>query len=222
MVPVIAQQRELNTVDSSYSMEYTVRYSPMKRRTILRSILAIPGVAAVPGVGLAQEPAKAVQSETPLTPTINADSLAETAIHTFKPEQFSALKRLGEILEPSSKDEPGAKEAKAAEFLDFLVGQSPAATIELYRGGLDALNARARQMYGKAFEAVSEEEAAPILAPLREPWSYTPPAAVLPHFLRAAKADMRRATTTSREYISVVSQRRRGAGGSGQYWMPVD
>jgi hypothetical protein len=193
----------------------------MKRRTILRSILAIPGVAAMPAVAQGQEPARPVQNETPLTPTINADALADKVLHTFKPEQFSALKRLGEILEPS-KDEPGAKEAKAAEFLDFLVGQSAPATIELYRGGLDALNARARQLYGKAFESVSEEEAAPILAPLLEPWSYAQPAAVLPHFLRVTKADMRRATITSRESISVVSQRRRGAGGSGQYWLPVD
>jgi hypothetical protein len=200
----------------------------MNRRTILRSILAIPGAAAVPAGILAQEPvqlpspAKPAPSETPLTPTINADSLAETEIHTFKPEQFSALKRLGEILEPSSKEAPGANDAQVAEFLDFLIGQSPAAIVDLYRGGLDALNAQAHQLYGKAFDAVTEAEAAPILAPLREPWSYTPPAAVLPRFLRLAKDDVRRATLTSREYITVVSLRRRNAGGSGQYWYPVD
>ncbi len=209
-------------VDLAYSMEYTVRYSAMNRRTILRSILAIPGAAAMPAAGLAQAPVKPAPSETPLTPTFNADALAETITHTFKPEQLSALNRLGEILEPSSKDEPGAKEAKTAEFLDFLIGQSPAATIDLYRAGLDALNAKARQLYGKPFEALTEDEAAPILAPLHEPWTYTRPAATLPHFLQMAKSDVRRATITSREYISVVSQRRRGSGGSGQYWLPVD
>jgi len=194
----------------------------MNRRTILRSILAIPGAAALPVAGLAQQPSKPAPSETPLTSTINADSLADTAVHTFRADQFAALKRLGEIFEPSSKDEPGAKEARAAEFLDFLVGESPAATIELYRAGLDALNAKGRQLYGKPFEALTEDQAAPILAPLLEPWSYTPQADTLSHFLHLAKEHVRRATVTSREYISVVSQRRRGAGGSGQYWLPVD
>jgi hypothetical protein len=196
----------------------------MNRRTVLRSILSIPAAAAIPEDLLAQEPTRPqpATSETPLTPTINADSLADTEIHTFTAKEFSALKRLGEIFEPSSKDVPGANEAKAAEFLDFLIGQSPSATVDLYRGGLDALNAQAMQLYGKAFDAVSEAEAEHILAPLKQQWSYTPPEAILPRFLRVAKDDFRRAIVTSREYIAVVSLRRRNAGGSGQYWLPVD
>jgi hypothetical protein len=196
----------------------------MNRRTVLRSILSIPAAAAIPEDILAQEPTRPqpATSETPLTPTINADSLAETDIHTFTPKEFSALKRLGEIFEPSSKEAPGANEAKAAEFLDFLIGQSPSGTVDLYRAGLASLNAQSAQLYGKAFDAVSEAEAAHILAPLKQPWSYTPAAAILPRFLRVAKDDFRRATLTSREYITVVSLRRRNAGGSGQYWLPVD
>jgi hypothetical protein len=196
----------------------------MNRRTVLRSILSIPAAAAITEDVLAQEPTppKPPLNETPLTPTINADSLAETEIHAFTPKQFSALKKLGDIFEPSSQDVPGANEAKAAEFLDFLIGQSPSETVDLYRGGLDALNAQSTQLYGKAFDAVSDVEAAHILAPLKQPWSYTPSTAILPRFLRMAKDDFRRATLTSREYITVVSLRRRNAGGSGQYWLPVD
>jgi hypothetical protein len=200
----------------------------MNRRTVLRSILSIPGAAAIGEDILAQEPARlppAAQpalNETPLTATINADSLADTEIHTFTPKEFSALKRLGAIFEPSSQDTPGANEAKAAEFLDFLIGQSPSTIMDLYHGGLDALNAQSTQLYGKAFDAVTGAEAAHILAPLKQPWSYTPAAAILPRFLRVAKDDFRRATLTSREYIAVVSLRRRNAGGAGQYWLPVD
>jgi hypothetical protein len=196
----------------------------MNRRTVLRSILSIPAAAAITEDILAQEPARPQPplNETPLTPTINADSLAETETHTFTPTEFSAMKRLGEIFEPSSKDAPGANEAKAAEFLDFLIGQSPSETVELYRGGLDALNAQSTQLYGKAFDTVTDAEAAHILAPLKQPWSYTSPSAILPRFLRLAKDDFRRATLTSREYIIVVSLRHRNAGGSGQYWLPVD
>ena len=202
----------------------------MNRRTVLRSILSVPAAAAITEDILAQEPARLpppALNETPLTATVNADSLAETEIHTFNPKEFSALKRLGEIFEPSSKDvqgeaTPGANEAKAAEFLDFLIGQSPSETVDLYRGGLDALNAQATQRYSKTFDALTETEAAHILAPLKQPWSYASPPAILPRFLRVAKDDFRRATLTSREYITVVSLRHRNAGGSGQYWLPVD
>jgi hypothetical protein len=196
----------------------------MNRRTVLRSILSIPAAAAITEDVLAQEPTppQPPLNETPLTPTINADSLAETEIHTFTPTEFSALKKLGEIFEPSAQATPGASEAKAAEFLDFLIGNSPSATVDLYRAGLGALNQQATQLYGKPFNLVTDVEAAHILAPLKEPWSYTPPAAIFPRFLRVAKDDFRRATLTSREYITVVSLRRRNAGGSGQYWLPVD
>lgn len=176
----------------------------------------------------AQEPvqlppaAKPAPSETPRTPTVNADSFANGIVRTFKPEQFSALEHLADLIAPSSEDSPGAADAKTAEFLDFLVGQSPADRIALYRGGLDALNAQARQRYQNPFAQVTAAEAATILSPLREPWSYREPAALLPRFLLAAKEDILRATLSSREYITVVSQRRRNAGGSGQYWYPVD
>lgn len=213
---------DLDSDGTVINFESRSRTVAMNRRTILRSLIAAPGVAAIPEAASAQQAAKPAQSETPITPTVDADSLAETAIHTFQPAQFAALKRLAEILEPSQAGAPGAKEANAAAFLDFLIGQSPLPMIALYRGGLDALNAKAHQLYSKAFDAVTESEAAAILAPLREPWTYRAPAAVLPHFLRQAKDDIRRATVTSREYIAVVSQRRRNAGGSGQYWLPVE
>jgi len=204
----------------------------MNRRTVLRSALAIPAAAALPeilpGVLYGQEPVqlpsavKPALSETPKTPTVNADSFASASVRTFQPEQFSALQKLGEIIVPSSAGVPGANEAKAAEFLDFLIGQSAAARRDLYRDGLDALNASARKLYKRPFTEITSAEAAPILAPLREPWSATKPAGTLPQFLQDAKDDFLRATQNSREYITVVAQRRRSSGGSGQYWYPVD
>ena len=46
-----------------------------------------------------------------------------------------------------------AGEAKAAEFLDFLLSQSPADRQALYRAGLDRLQADARNRSGAAFAA---------------------------------------------------------------------
>lgn len=193
----------------------------MKRRTVLRSLLAAPSVAMLPSVAPAQE-AKGPSSETPKTLTTEADAASDPVVKTFNESQFSALRKLGEIVMPASDSTPGALEAEAAEFLDFLIGVSPVDRIALYRSGLDRLNAEAQQKYHKSFGEITLEQASPILAPLREPWSYRGPSDSFAKFLLAAKSDLLTATANSREYITVVSQRRRGAGGVGQYWYPTE
>jgi hypothetical protein len=62
-----------------------------------------------------------------------------------------------------------------------------------------------------------------LLAPLREPWTFDPPADPLTRFLRAAKQDVRAATMNSREYAAAAgSSGRRSAAGLGLYWLPLD
>ena len=75
-----------------------------------------------------------------------ADAGAETVPHFFSAPQLAALRRLSELLLPAMGETPGALEARAPEFLDFLIGESPAERKQLYRAGLDALNAGARRM----------------------------------------------------------------------------
>ncbi|MBV9083089.1 MAG: gluconate 2-dehydrogenase subunit 3 family protein [Acidobacteriaceae bacterium] len=200
---------------------------PFTRRTALRSLIATPAVAVLPAALPAQEPVQppppnAAPSETPQTPTVNADSFADGVRTTFTPEQFAALKKLGDIIAPESPNSPGALQANTAEFLDFFVGQSPEDRLPLYHDGLNALNEQAQRRYDKPFARISAAEAAPILAPLREPWTYKQSDAPFPRFLRVAKDDILGATMSSREYVTVVARRRRGAGGSGQYWLPIE
>ena len=200
----------------------------MNRRTALRSLLVVPGAAALPAVLDAQEPVvlptapRTAPNETPRTPTVNADSFADGVLQTFTAGQFAALHKLGSLIVPSSPETPGADEANAAAFLDFLIGQSSQARLELYRNGLNAIDTQSHHLYKKSFAGLTGAEAAPILSPLRQPWTYREPTELLPRFLLAAKEDLIRATTTSREYIAVVSKRRRNAGGSGQYWLPIE
>ncbi len=123
---------------------------------------------------------------------------------------------------PAAPGTPGALESGAVEFLDFLIGVSPADRVRLYRGGLDRLNAEAERRYGKSFSEVTVEQAGPVLAPLQAPWSYRGPEDPFVQFLLAAKNDLLTATANSREFIAVVSQRRRSAGGVGQYWYPIE
>jgi hypothetical protein len=193
----------------------------MKRRTVLRSLLAAPSVAMLPSVAPAQE-AKSTSPEIPNTLTTEADAASDAVVKTFNQAQFSGLRKLGGILMPASDAAPGAPEAGAAEFLDFLIGVSPPDRVTLYKAGLDRLNSEAQQRYHKSFGEITAEQAEPILAPLHAPWSYRGPSDSFAKFLLAAKSDLLAATANSREYITVVSQRRRGAGGVGQYWYPVE
>lgn len=210
----------------------------MKRRSLLRSIVALPAVAATVPASFAQQDVTAARdkglpagpplvppgiNETPNTPVTPADETADNLVRTFSPEQIAALSKLGELIAPSWNGNPGAGEAGAAKFLDFLVGCSPRSRIELYKSGLDTLNHRSQEKFGKPFALITAGEADTLLAPLREPWTYR--SASNDHFaafLLAAKGDLLRATVNSRPYIDAVSQTRRPRNASRFYWYPIN
>ena len=192
----------------------------MNRRTVLKSLVAAQAAAALPAQSLPKESARAVE-ETPKIEATVADADADPVARFFTPEQFAALARLCELMEPSSPERPGAKEARAAEFLDFLLSQSPAERKGLYREGLDRLNAESARRFNQAFVRLDASPAAQVLEPLRRPWSYEEPADPLERFLREAKTDVMEATRNSYEFISVVSKSGRRAGGVGEFWYPL-
>lgn len=140
----------------------------------------------------------------------------------FSPPQLAALRRLSDIICPTIGGTPGALAAGAPEFLDFLIGESPLPRRAFYRSGLDALNTRSIEKFGKAFSAIEPAQAETFLSPLHEPYSYDPPPDVFASFLRTVKADVLTATVNSHEWIEVVSQRSRSAGGVGTYWLPAE
>jgi Gluconate 2-dehydrogenase subunit 3 len=152
------------------------------------------------------------------------DAATEPIVRFFHADQFSALRKLSDMLMPASPGKtPGALDAGAPEFLDFLIGQSAPVRQQLYRTGLDQLNRQARAKFAKTFADLDDAQADTLLAPLREPWTHEEPADPLARFLRAAKADVRTATTNSREYAAAgAASGRRAFGGGGSYWYPLD
>jgi hypothetical protein len=185
----------------------------MKRRRLLQSIAALPAVpAAAQQYSSAAPPADASPKLAEKAP----DAVAEGVRRFFTPDQAAALRRLGELIVPKSGDRPGAVEAGAAEFLDFLIGQSGAERQRLYRDGLDRLNA------GTPFAQLSAAAAKARLAPLAEAWTYHPPKEAFARFLREAKEDLLQATLNSREFAQAMSRRSRSAAGMGAYWLPLD
>jgi hypothetical protein len=197
----------------------------MKRRRFFQAVAAAPVVPAA----LAQQPSRpfggapAVEEGAKLEGT-STDAVGEAVARFFTAPQLSALRKLSGILMPPMNGAPGALEAGAPEFLDFLVSHSPAERQQIYRAGLDALNASAKKRYGKAFADVDAAQADVLLAPLREAFHPEQPTDPLARFLSEAKRDVRTATVNSREWAAANAGGGGGRrfGGSNLYWLPLD
>lgn len=209
----------------------------MKRRRILQSAAVLPVLAAVPAAAQtasqsqskdssqsqkASAEAKALPSPEFLTSVSQPDTVGDATPQFLTADQFKALQKLGEIIVPAYNDLPGALEAEAAEFLANYISQSNDTRRKLYVNGLDALNAKARQSHAKAFAELTAEQAAPILQPLREQWTYNGPGDPLSAFLVSVKEDLLLATFNSHPYTEARSALTRSGSGSGYYWLDAD
>lgn len=157
--------------------------------------------------------------------TIAAEAAAEPATRFFSATQFATLRSLAALLQPSANGRPGAIEAGAAEFLDFLIGVSPRPRQSLYLAGLDHLDAESRRLFRKPFDGITAEQADKVLRPLLTPWTFDPPSDPNQRFLAEVRADVRTATLNSKQMSQAVttsSRRRRGPGGPAPYWLPID
>jgi hypothetical protein len=197
----------------------------MRRRRFIQALAAAPAAPAL----LAQQAVPQInQPAAPANAPLHyasSDEGAQAVLHFFNPQQFAALRKLSDILMPANivpDGMPGALEAMAPEFLDFLLNESAGDRQQLYRNGLDGLNSQARKRFSKLFADVDAGQADMLLAPLREPWTYDAPSDPVAAMLRAAKDDVRRATVNSRAWnLAAVAGRTRGGGG-GLYWLPID
>ncbi len=201
----------------------------MRRRRVVQTLALAPAAPALLAQQVAPAPAAAPPGRAggaPAAPEIkldvtSPDAVAEPDQRFFNASQFAALRRLSDLLMPAMRGNPGALDTAAPEFLDFLIGVSPADRQQLYRNGLDTLNARAKKQFGKNFADLDAKQADAVIRPLLVPvpWTHEPPKDPLQHFMTAAHDDIRTATRNSREYNS--SNGRRGGGG-GLYWNAVD
>lgn len=193
--------------------------SRVKRRHVLQALLGTPAIAAIPLPAPAQAQTQA--QEIPKLTTSTPDAVGDPAPHYFSAPQMAALRRLADLVVPPASDRPGARDAKAPEFLDFLLSQSPPARQSLYRNGLDHLQGEARSRFNLAFEALSADQAGAVLAPLHGAWTYAEPVDPHAHFLREVKEDLLTATVNSREYAAAQQAAGRRGTGIGTYWFPV-
>jgi hypothetical protein len=158
-----------------------------------------------------------------------ADLTAEAPQLYFSKDQFETLEKMASVFVPPMKGNPGAIEAQAPLFLDFLISVSPGDRQNLYKNGLDQLNAQAKQKFQKSFAQLDATQAGAILKPLMvaRPWTVDWPADPMQDFVAQAHEDIRKATTNSREWAEASAKSgrgrfNRGSQTTGFYWKPID
>lgn len=217
----------------------------MKRRNFVRSLVAAPIAPAL------LDAAQTVQNKTPAQQTTSqaaspaqqtprqsagapflkvteVDLAGQPAPHYFNQTQFATLRKLSAVLMPPLKNNPGAIDAGAPEFLDFLISVSPNDRQALYLNGLDKLEGQAQDKFQRSFGELDARDFDAIIRPLltARPWEQDFPSDPLKHFVAQVHEDLRAATMNSREWAeaSEKSGRRfsRGFRSSGYYWAPID
>lgn len=170
----------------------------MQRRSILYAMLGLAPAA------------HAWQAGSQAIPTTNAEAVSMGLPRFFSATDLELFAELGQTLIPAFDGRPGAKEAEAPEFLDFLLGQSPADIQALYKQGMVTYKLRRKAGMDAALKELSE------------PWTHAGPKTNYAKFLQAAKIAFHQATVNSRQWAEAMSTRSRGAAGIGSYWLPIE
>lgn len=218
----------------------------MKRRKFVSGLLSVPASAIASQA--VQQPAAATQQQPPPKPVtparqeprqaprqsvpkldLTASDLTSQAVpFFFTATQMATLKKLAELLAPPMKNNPGAIEAKAPEFLDFLISVSPSERQKSYQSGLDGLESQAQQKCQASFHTLTAAQADGILKPLlvARYWPEDLPSDPMQSFIAQVHEDLRTATMNSREWAAASEKSgrlfARGFRGSGYYWAPID
>lgn len=151
------------------------------------------------------------------------DGVAETSAHFFNTTQMATLRKLSEILVPPWKGHPGASEAGAPEFLDFLIGASGVERQQMYQGGLDRLNEEANSKFSAPFADLNLSQVDELIRPWMKTWMPDhPPTEGFARFINLAHSDVRAATVNSHAWHESAKATGRQQERKELYWFPVD
>lgn len=204
----------------------------MRRRDFVKGVVL---TAAAPKLlpGQTQNPAPAAPAPVPWTTGLNpatpvpkpevAEVVAETELRFFTPAQMATLRRLSDVFLPALGNRPGALAAGVPAFLDFFIGSFPEDRQQMYRNGLDWLDAEARKKYSQPFAGLDDEQANVLLKPWMRTWmSDHPPREEHADFINLAHADIRSATINSKAWSEAPESRALGRTAVGLYWYPIE
>jgi hypothetical protein len=134
--------------------------NPVSRRELLGS-LGIPVALARSRVSLAaiqgaQHVHNAVAGEK------HTDTHREYAPQFFTAHEFKTLRRLSDLIIPADAHSPGALQAGAAEFIDYLTSNSPELA-RIYTGGFGWLDHEMQRRYALDFVDAKPEQQSAVL-----------------------------------------------------------
>jgi hypothetical protein len=101
----------------------------------------------------------------------DAEPTAKYVPQFFKPDQFATVKLLAEMILPTD-DDPGAKEAKVGDYIDFVVFSAQEFEPSMQREwieGLTFLDKESQKQFGKSFHAASATDRVKLLTELSLP-----------------------------------------------------
>lgn len=131
----------------------------ISRRDLLKRAGAVGAVgAAVPVPAQAALPAAEAAAQAP--------EPAREPLETLSPAEADTLEAMVARLIPSDANGPGAREARAAHYIDRALGGALAAVRETYLSGLTSLNAFANASKGARFSQLSPTDQDELLAAL--------------------------------------------------------
>ena len=160
---------------------------------------------------------------TPLPETVVADEIGLTELRFFSPAQMSTLRHLAAILLPPLGGKPGALEAAAPEFLDFLIGVSSANRKQVYQSGLDWLESEAQARHKQAFSTLTEPDAGSLIQPWLRTWMTDhPPSEPHADFINIVHADIRTATINSRLWNDAPTRGAQDKTPVELFWQPIE
>jgi hypothetical protein len=163
------------------------------------------------------------QFRTPNIPVSAPDVVATTEVRYFTAARYATLVHLCEILMPANHGLPGASEAGAPEFLDFLLGGSPTDRQAMYNDGLDRLNADTMKKFGVPFAKADATQAEAAIRPYLKGWiNDHPPKEKHERFIALVHRDIRTATINSPAWAFAAEAAGERTPGVGLYWAPID
>lgn len=204
----------------------------MERREFMRAmavlaitpkwLLAQQNTAAAPVLPAPVPWTLGLNPRTPLPETMVADAAGEMVPTFFSAAQMATLRRLSDVMLPRTEKHPGALDAKTPEFLDFLIGHSPAVRGELYGSGLNWLESEAKLKYKKPFAEIEAAQVDAIVKPWLRTWMTDhPPTQTHADFVNIVHADIRTATVNSQVWFDSLNEKQQEST-TQLYWSPIE
>lgn len=159
----------------------------------------------------------------PPIPAQVPDTFAVTQANFFSSEQLATLRRLSDLMMPARDPYPGAAEAGAPEFLDFLIGASQPDRQQMYQAGLNRLSEEAKKEFGAPFAEINAAAADKLIRQGLTGWiDGFPPADPYMRFMSVAQQDIRMATMNSEAWNTALTSAGERPAGGDFYWSPID